>query len=140
MIIRTLLLLFFFYFSYSLKGQVSSCISKLDSLTGLTIYENCEVGATPKLGFNNFYKSIGKTINFSSDIKKITLDPKIFIGLIINENSEVSDIRVLYGSMSMISNKEMVLDLLKNTEWSPAVCSGKMVNSLVIIPITICLK
>ncbi|NLR95037.1 energy transducer TonB [Flammeovirga agarivorans] len=137
---RNLFCIIFILLSFDIHAQEANCISKLDSLTGFQIYEQCDVIASPKSGFNKFYKEIANTVKFSSNIKNFSIDPKIFISLIINEDGSVSSIRVLHGKMNMIANKDDFLDLLNNTLWNPAQCFGKPVKSLKIFPIIVCLK
>ncbi|NME71662.1 hypothetical protein [Flammeovirga aprica] len=116
------------------------CTSTIDSITQTVIYENYDIGASPKNGLGSFYKKIGQRIKYTSNLKKYGIDTRLYLGFIVHADSSVSGFREMRGDEKMIANIDELYNLTSEIEWVPAQCDGKEVPSLVVLPIRICLK
>lgn len=103
------------------------------------VYTIVEEGAEPEGGMRSFYRYIRKNLVYPKQVKRMGIDPKLFVSFVVECNGEITDIKVIRSVHASLDKH--LIDLLKNgPHWKPAKHKGRCVRQKMIFPIQVCLK
>lgn len=127
----------FFLKTISAFGQeeLNTCQTKLDTLTGLTVYISATETASYPGGMEAIARQIGKRIIVpKSDNTRDGF--KVFVAFIVQSDGTVVGQRIV-RNISGTNLAEQFLDIIDDVLWKPGSCNGRLVSTLEIIPMSI---
>jgi hypothetical protein len=119
-------------FSGELFAQQRECFLQKDTLTDERFLFVPDTQATPVGGLPALYKEIGKSLKLSST-DDLSRYEKLMVAFIVDQNGQVKGERIL--GQTPTDAAEQVFIAVKKLTWKPAMCAGKPVGSLYLLPI-----
>ncbi|MFY0687245.1 MAG: energy transducer TonB [Cyclobacteriaceae bacterium] len=93
-----------------------------------------EVMPVPVGGYSAFYGFMGKNMKYPSQARRMGAEGKVFVQFVVNENGELSEIKVIKG-MGLGCDEEAMRVLAKAPNWVPGRQRGRPVKVRMVIPI-----
>jgi hypothetical protein len=88
-------------------------------------------------GKNEMANFIKKNYNYSELTKISSAKGVIYIGAILNENGELTDIKILRGIDEILDEEALRVTNLMNKKWNPAEFEGEKIAKKIVIPFSI---
>lgn len=119
-------------------GQTSndkvSCSMKLDTLTKEQVYESVDKMPEVQGGLEALYKEISG-IKFPATARDQG-SIKIYVAFVVMDDGQIIGKRVV-RNIKGTDSAEQVLGILDHLKWQPAMCNGRKVATLFLLPVTI---
>jgi protein TonB len=93
-----------------------------------------EESAQPKGGFPEFYKYVGKNINYPKQARRMGVEGKVIIQVVIDKDGSLTDIIILKGIGSGC-DEEAIRVLKESPKWTPGKQRGRPVKQKMTVPI-----
>jgi hypothetical protein len=118
--------------SGELSAQQRECTLQKDTLTDERFLLVPDTQATPVGGLPALFKEIGKSLKLpdTDDVSRYT---KLVVAFIVDQNGQVKGERIL--DQTPTDAADQVFIAVKKLTWKPAMCAGKPVGSLYLLPI-----
>ena len=100
-----------------------------------------EEGATPKDGFDGFYKYVGKKLqgNYPAQARRMGIEGRVFVGFVVNRDGSIVDVEVVKGIGAGCD--ELARKIIKEAPpWNPGKQRGVAVRQKVVMQIVFQLK
>jgi hypothetical protein len=108
------------------------CYSFVDTLTKKMVYKVVDKMPEPIGGYQELFNEI-KKVKYPHHYH---LEGKLIFGFIVERDGSLSGMRVI-KPLESIDWAEKVFDAIDNVKWSPGVCDGKPVETIVMFPIIV---
>ena len=141
LIIIALTGLLFFCATYACGKSRSdtTCLSQRDTILHKTVYLTATSQPEPREGMSSFLGAIVKHLNIVDLIRAdISYNSRTLIAFVVEKNGSVGGVRAVYSmGKSGHTFDQAIIGYLKNYKgkWQPAVCNGKPVSFLFIVPL-----
>jgi protein TonB len=93
-----------------------------------------EESASPKGGFESFYKYVGERIKYPAQARRMGIEGRVFVEFIINKDGSFSDVRVVKG-IGAGCDEEAARIIQAAPNWNPGKQRGKPVRQRYTLPI-----
>ena len=99
------------------------------------IFSVVDGSASPKDGYQAFYRFIGENINYPPNARRLGVEGKVFVEFIVNRDGSLTDLKVIKGIGGGCDGEALrVISLSPN--WNPGTQKGLPVRQKMVIPIT----
>lgn len=116
------------------KDSVLSYAYFIDKTSNDTIYRVATTIATPKNGFEGFYRYIANNLVYPVQARENDIQGKVYIGFVVKADGSVDNFKIHKGIG--FGCEEEVIRLLQNyKDWQPATVNHKKVNQMLNIPV-----
>lgn len=102
--------------------------------TGDTIYYTFDLMASPKKGFEDFYKRLMSSLKYPRMARLAGKQGDVLIGFIIDEKGKLSDFKPL-SIEGFRFEKKTIKKLTKFPAWNPAIYDNKKVSTRFVLPV-----
>ena len=93
-----------------------------------------EVSASPKDGFEGFYKYVSEKIKYPAQARRMGIEGRVFVEFVINKDGSLSDVRSIKG-IGAGCDEEAVRIIQSAPAWNPGKQRGKSVKQRYTLPI-----
>ncbi len=114
------------------KGEQTNRIAEMTATTD-EVFTIVEEMATPKGGFDAFYKYVAENMKYPKQAHEAKIEGKVFIQFVVNLDGSISDLTVIKG-ISDDCNQEVMSILKDSPAWNPAKQRGIPVKQRLTIP------
>lgn len=119
------------------QGQIGDkCLSEIDTLINQEVYKVTDKQAKVDGGMNAVFKEVAKRIKYPEKLRRYSIDSKVFVAFIIEEDGSVIGQRVI-KNIDGTDFGEQLLKIVGEFKWQPAICNGNPVKSILILPMII---
>jgi periplasmic protein TonB len=108
--------------------------SEAPELTDELPFDIVEVSASPKNGFQMFYKEIGDRIKYPAQARRMGVEGRVFVEFIINKDGSLSEVKAIKG-IGAGCDEEAVRIIQSAPAWNPGKQRGKAVRQRYTLPI-----
>jgi TonB family protein len=135
----------------SAKRQVEAMIYKMrnnkDHMENMCnrvgVYYVPEKEAEPEKGLDKFREKISENLTYPDEASSIGVEGTVFVKFVVDENGEIRNLTTAENIESPYEQEvamleEAAIEAVEETDmdWTPAVSSGRLVESYVVVPIT----
>lgn len=93
-----------------------------------------EESAQPQGGFPEFYKYVGKNIQYPKQARRMGVEGKVIVQFVVGKDGALTDIKVLKGIGSGC-DEEAIRVIKESPKWSPGKQRGRAVKQKMTVPI-----
>jgi hypothetical protein len=134
-------LLFFCVNNAHGQNSNDTCLSQQDSLLHKKVYLSVTSQPSPKEDFSSFLNSVAKHLETTNSLRNdVQYYSRVLIAFVVEENGRIDGVRVIHNKQGIAPvSEKSVVDYFKlyTNKWQPAVCNGKPVPFLFIVPLVI---
>ena len=116
------------------------CSSILDSISGQYIIKYPDKEAQPEGGMSQLLKRFSNEIQYNDSLEITIAGGSITtVRFVVTKNAEVTNKTIIKESYKGMNIPQQMFEVIESIDWTPGMCNGKYVSSIVQIPLRICL-
>jgi len=115
------------------QNKKPNCPAVKDSLLHKFVYTQADKTAAPEGGIEGLYRVMAKNLRYPED--GTDYESRVIIAFVVEPNGKVDGKRVIkeFGTEKIFSKQ--LFKILDSIKWSPAICNGRAVPFLTMLPI-----
>jgi hypothetical protein len=126
----------FIFNTTTAQTSKSDCQGFRDSLLHKFVYKGADQMPAPVGGINLFFRQLTKQLRLSAVQQQIMTH--FVVGFVIEKDGTINGTRIIKGySTDTRDLGKQILAVIKQTRWQPALCNGKPVAFLYVLPFNI---